>query len=212
MGASCSAPNKRSRGSIKPNRNLQVASTHHDSSSNADANKRSQGRKIHPLKNADGSINDAWPRDAGGKIRFKGILCESAELTEKEADVVLKPVFDILGRDKVRQHCSYDLLLRCVRGYVNNTPDDKKWQALIPQFGAHVASIAEGMSRVIDFRSRSDVQADGLLSRRLPNSDEFHRMWPMCISGYDVHGHIPNHNPNHVADVYLRLRCPWTYR
>jgi len=147
-------------------------------------------RKIHAFKNPDGTINRPWQSDASGKVRFAGITEESLDFTDEEIDLVIKPALDILGLDRVRDYCSEDLLYRCVRGYNNNAPNTDKWKQCGVDFGNHVGAVVEGLDCIMEFRSRDEVQANSLLSRRLPKNETFHELWPMSITGTDVHGHV----------------------
>lgn len=141
-----------------------------------------------PLKNSDGSINRPWPVD-GGKVRWQGVTEESLDLTNDEMDLVVLPAIELLEYNRVMKLCSEDLLLRCVRGYTNNHPDTKRFQACVPNVGNHVAALAEALDRILSCRNDEHVQADKLLTRRLVNNDKFHQYWPQTMSGIDSHGH-----------------------
>lgn len=168
-----------------------IAGTEIESATPSEQRKRRNTvRKLHALKSPDGTVNRPWKPDAGGKVRFKGITEESFDLTDKEIDLVIKPVFDRLGHDRVRDCLSEDTLLRVVRGLNNNHPETDKWKPYAVEVGDHASAVAEGLDIIMEWRHRADVQANTLLSRRLPNNDTFHEMWPMSVTGYDVHGHI----------------------
>lgn len=140
MGASCSSSNGvliKSKGHGAPSHMRPAALIPHSS-------KMNMNRK--PLKASDGSINRPWPVD-GGKVRWSGITEESLDLTEDELDLVVLPAIELLQYDRVMKMCSEDLLLRCTRGYTNNHPDTKRFQACVPNVGNHVAALAEALDR-----------------------------------------------------------------
>jgi hypothetical protein len=141
-----------------------------------------------PLKNSDGSINRPWQLE-NGKVRWQGLTEESLEISDAEFDLVVLPAIELLEPGRVMKNCSEDLLIRCVRGYTNNSPETKRFQAYVPSVGQHVASLAEALDRIITCRNNERIMANELLTRKLPMNDEFQRCSPQTISGMDKHGH-----------------------
>ena len=128
----------------------------------------------------------------GSKVRWNGVEDQTEQLKDEEILQVLEPVFgeDLLDRKDTIARCSEDLIVRCVRGYVNNKPekDNKKWIDAMEDMTPHAAAVGEGIEKILRWRDEENV--GNLLKKRLEGADTFYKLWPFTCGGTDHHGHL----------------------
>lgn len=125
-----------------------------------------------------------------GKVRWKTIEDQTEELKDEEILQVIEPIFGngLLNRKETLKSCSEDLLVRCVRAFVNNKPESTKWITAMGEMSTHAAAVGEGIEKILKWRS--DVEADSLLKKELDKAADFHRLWPFYCGGSDEFGHL----------------------
>jgi hypothetical protein len=118
---------------------------------------------------------------------------EFVPLTEEELELVVAPMLRFIDQDKfcLAESCCDSIILRTVRGTMNKTPTTEKWKSLVSscQVSVHCGASGEIIEQIHLWRTREDIQANNLLSRTLVGAEDFHRLWPVSITGYDDIGH-----------------------
>jgi hypothetical protein len=116
---------------------------------------------------------------------------EVTPLTNEELKFIVVPVLTLIRDKNISECIPDDILLRTVRGLMNKAPQTEKWKVEVLK-GTHVhcAVVCETLERIISWRTRPDVQANDILKRSLQGADDFHRWWPVKITGCDSDGHV----------------------
>jgi len=116
---------------------------------------------------------------------------EVIPLTREELKFVVVPVLNLIRDKNVSACISDDILLRTVRGLMNKAPQTEEWKVeVLKGTSVHCAVVCETLERIISWRTRSDVQANDILKMSLQGADDFHRWWPVHITGCDSDGHV----------------------
>ena len=125
-----------------------------------------------------------------GKVRWASVEDQTEPLTDEEILQVFEPIFaeGLLDRKATMSECTEDLVVRCIRGYVNNKPEVPKWVAAMEDMTPHAAAVGEGLEKIMAWRKR--MQARTLLREHLEGAEKFYELWPFTCGGADDQGHL----------------------